>query len=145
MSQFDEEIVCGLYYHLLWSTKDQKACISSSCAQQLYTFICDLALSLECYIIEGQVFADHVELVVKASVDVSLVELITTLKSGSMLWLKNSSPCFVAFEWQRSEFVFTVSTEEVGFITNTAKSFIDKIPQILNQNGCIFSEKEILE
>ncbi|MGZ3732848.1 MAG: transposase [Parachlamydiaceae bacterium] len=81
----DDVAIVEMYYHLLWSTKDQRSPISCSCASQLYSLIYDLALSVKCHVIEGQVFSDHVQLVVKGSSDTSLENLMTNFKLGTVL------------------------------------------------------------
>lgn len=142
----DDEIISEMYYHILWSTKNQSPIISSTLASQLYSIFCDLALSIQSHVIKAEIFQDHVQLVVKGSPNVSFMDLLTTLKSGSLLWIKTHFPEIPDFEWQQSDFGFTVSTEEVGFvIEDTSKSFSDIIPSILIRNGCPFDQKEIFE
>jgi len=142
---FDEnEIVHGMYIHIVWSTRNQMP-VLDSIAQYLYQYICDKALDLECHVIDGRAFNDHVQLIVKFNPHVSIDNLVKTLKDATSMLIRSNIPELKTFEWQQSEFFFTVSSEEAcSIITTKAKPFKNEICNILKQNGLNYKLKEVL-
>lgn len=143
---FDELQVAEMYYHIMWSTKNQNPCIPEPCASQLLSWMGDLALSIECHVIDGKIASDHIQLVVKGCINVSLETLMITLKSGSLLLVKNYFPEIGSFDWQKSDFAFSVSSEDVEFVfIKDTLSFSEMMLSFLDQNDISFDLKEILE
>lgn len=136
--KFDENEIYGeMYLHLLWSTKDQQP-VLSPIAQYLYNYLCEQALSCECNVISGRVFSDHIQLVIKFSPDIILSDLMTTLKVSTALLIRTNFPEMKSFEWQKSDFSFTVGSEEVCSIIDTksdTRPFVEEISILLNNNG----------
>ena len=150
MDEFDENAIhCEMYLHLLWSTKNQQPVIPTSVTQNLYLYIYDLALSQECHLVGGQVFSDHIQLVIKFSPDIAMSDMITTLKVATLLWIRTNIPEMSNFEWQKSDFAFSVSFEEVGALIakiKNSKSFLEEIHSVLDENISIESDlSEVLE
>lgn len=149
MKEFDEdEIYHEMYVHLLWSTAKQQPSIPSSLFPSLYSYMCDSALTHECYVIAGQVFTDHIQLIVKFSPHTPLTDLIKTLKLSSLLWLRTNFPTMKNFEWQGSDFAFSVSSEEVGSLIEkiqNAKAFSEEVLLLLDQNEMQHDLLEVLE
>lgn len=144
----ENEIHHELYIHLLCSTKNQQPVITPSLACFLYRYICEQALSCDCHVIGGQVFSDHFQLVVKFTPEVSVLDLMMTLKTATSLWMRTNYSELKQFEWQKSDFAFSISYEEVGTVIdkiNRAKSFIDEIYPLLE--AMVFTEdlQEVLE
>ena len=148
MTDFDENLIFHeLYLHLLWSTKNQEPLLASV-AKHLYDYMEELALTCESTIVGGRIVNDHVQLVIKFSPETSLGELITTLKVATSLWIRTNFSELKNFEWQQSDFSFTLGTEEIGGIIdsfNHVKSFPDEIPSLLNQNGLEYTLQTVLE
>lgn len=144
--EFDEDAVHSrMYVHLSWSTKNQQP-VLSSIAQYLYHYICELALSHDCHVVDGRVFSDHVQLVVKFSPEISLDNLLTTLKVATALLIRTNFPELKNFEWQKSDFSFSVSHEEVcSTINSNAKSFPEEVCLLLKNNGLEYELHEVLE
>jgi REP element-mobilizing transposase RayT len=99
MKECDEnEIYHEMYLHLLWSTLKQQSLILPSVGRYLYAYMCDLALTHECTIIDGQVCEDHIQLILKISHHSQLDDLIITLKVASSLWMRTNFPTMRDFE-----------------------------------------------
>ncbi len=143
---FDEDEVFGeMYVHIAWSTRDQKPLLSPF-AQYLYQYICDLALTCECHVVDGRVFSDHVQLVVKFSPDISFANLITNFKVATSMLIRTQVAGMKDFEWQKSDFGFTVSSEEAcSTIDHNAKTFSIAVCELLNQNDIQYDLKDVLE
>lgn len=141
----DNAIHSEMYIHLGWSTKNQQP-VLSSIAPYLYHYMCELASSHCCNVVNGQVYSDHVQLVVKFSPDTILSDLMTTLKVASSLLIRTNFPEMKEFEWQKSDFMFSLSAEDVfSIINNNAKPFPEEVCIILNNNGLKFDLQEVLE
>lgn len=94
----------------------------------------------ECDFIGGQVFSDHIQLIVKASPEIALEELITTLKVGTSLWVRTNYPGLKDFEWQKSNFSLSISVEDIGSLLDKIKSAQPFLTAINNLN---LSEDEL--
>ena len=145
---FDEDVIYGgMYIHLAWSTKNQQRLLSSI-DQYLYEYMCDLVLPHQCDVIYGRVFSDHVQLVVNFSPDISLYNLLTNLKVATALLIRTNFPELKDFEWQKSDFGFTVSVDEVGALIERikkAKLFKEEVFSLLDQNEMKYDSVEVLE
>lgn len=147
IKEFDEDAINHeLFVHLLWSTKNQQA-ILAPIAQSLYSYMCDLALSYECNVIDGHVFNDHIQLVVKYTPDIAFGNLLTNIKVGTSLWIRTNFPELRNFEWQQSDFAFSVSWEEACSTIDkiNAKIFSKEVCRLLNHNDLTYDPQDILE
>ena len=144
---FDENVVHHeLYTNLLWSTKNQQP-ILSPIAQPLYHYACEVALSCDCNVVDGNVFNDHIQLIVKFSPETSFSNMITTFKVATSMWIRTYFPEIKNFEWQQSDFAFSVSSEHAccTIDTKTIAKFPEKIRLILDENELEYDPEEILE
>lgn len=148
MKEFDDVITHELYIHLMWSTTSQKALITPSVIPHLYDYVSNLTLNEKCHLIGGSIFCDHIQLVIKFSPDTMLSDLITNLKVGSSLWIRTNFPEIEKFEWQKSDFGFSVHTDKVGSLIEKikkAKSFKEEVFYLLDQNEMKYDSAEVLE
>jgi REP element-mobilizing transposase RayT len=149
MKEFDEdEISHEMYVHLLWSTTSQKLLITPSVVPHLYDYLCDLALSEGCHLMGGSIFRDHIQLVIKFTPNTIFSDLITNLKVASSLWMWTNFPEIEKFEWQKSEFGFTVGVDEVGTLIERikkSKSFKEEVFSLLDQNEMKYDSVEVLD
>lgn len=144
----DDEIYHELYVHLLWSTKNQKNLITPAVIPHLYNYLCNLTLNEDCHLIGGGVFCDHIQMVIKFTPDTSFSDLITNLKVASLLWMRTNFPEIERFEWQESDFGFTVGVDEVGALIERikkAKLFKEEVLSLLDQNEMKYDPVEVLE
>lgn len=143
--KFDEnEIYHEMYIHLLWSTKNQQP-VLSPIAPYVYTYLCDLALSNNCHLVSGKVFSDHVQLIIKFNPDITLSDLLITFKTATSLWISSTFPELKDFEWQISDFSFTVDHENPFVIDTKIKPFSELIEVVLAENGLDYDLRDVLE
>lgn len=148
MKDIEDEIHHELYVHILWSTICQKPLITPSVVPHLYDYMGNLTLNEGCHLIGGSVFSDHLQLVIRFSPDTVLYDLIINLKVASLLWMRTNFPEIENFEWQESDFAFTVSTDEVGALIDKikkAKLFKDEVFVLLDQNEMEYDSVEVLK
>lgn len=137
-----------LIQHIIWSTEGQRAIIDPTTAKRLYHYIGDLVLDNKCTCIAGRVFPDHLQLIIKYTPDTILLDLITDIKVGSALWVTTHCSGMNDFAWQKSDFAFSVSFDEIGNLINQieqSKSFENETACILTLNGVICEPQEIFE
>ena len=144
----EDEIYHEMYVHLLWSTISQKPLITPSVVPHLYDYLCNLTLNEGCHLIGGSVFCDHIQLVIKFTPDTIFSDLVTNLKVASLLWIRTNFPEIERFEWQKSDFGFTVGVDEVGALIERikkAKLFKEEVFSLLDQNEMKYDSVEVLE
>lgn len=148
MDDIDDLIIHELYLHVLWSTKDQQPILLSSYTSRLYQYICDVALSLECHVIGGYIFNDHIQLIIKFTPEISCTDLTTDLKVASTLWIRTNYAELKDFEWQKSYVALTESYERVGETINgikNSKPYREVISCLLDENDLEYDLQEVLE
>lgn len=144
----EDEINHEMYVHLLWSTTGQKPLITPSLVPHLYDYLCNSTLNEGCHLIGGSVLYDHVQLVIKFTPDTVFSDVITNLKVASLLWMRTNFPEIGSFEWQKSDFGFTVGMDEVGALIERikkAKLFKEEVFSLLDQNEMKYDPLEVLE
>lgn len=144
----EDEIHHEMYVHLLWSTISQNPLITPLVVPHLYDCLCDLTLNEGCHLIGGSVFCDHIQLVIKFTPDTIFSDLITNLKVASLLWIRTNFPEIKGFEWQKSDFGFTVGVDEVGALIDRikkAKLFKEEVFSLLDQNEMKYDPIEVIE
>ena len=144
----EDEIYHEMYVHLLWSTISQKPLITPFVVPHLYDYLCNLTLNEGCHLIGGSIFHDHIQLVIKFTPDTVFSDLITNLKVASTLWMRTNFPEIERFEWQKSDFGFSVGVDEVGALIERikkAKLFKEEVFSLLDQNEMKYDSVEVLE
>lgn len=144
----EDEIYHELYARILWSVETQQSLIVPAMAQKIYNYLCDVALKHDSHVIGGKVFQDHVQLIIKFSPHYSFEDLLKNLKVASMLWIRTNFPSMKSFEWQKSDFAFSLGSQDVGSVIekiNNTKSFLDEVHSLLEEHEIQYDRQEILE
>lgn len=137
-----------MYLHVLWSTLNQQTLITDPFIPHLHNYLCHLTLKEGCNLIYGRVFCDHIQLVIKFTPFTILADLITNLKVASLLWMRTNFPGVENFEWQKSDFGFSVGVDEVGVLIESlqkSKPFTEEVFALLDQNEMEYDPVEVLE
>ena len=151
----DEDMIfSAVYLHLIFSTKNQEPLISEDIREEMWGVIREIIRekksAAEC--VGGT--ADHVHLLVSLPVDVSLDELIQSIKNGSADWVREISPEMKNFAWQEGYAGFTVGAENMAktavYIDGQAErhstiSFQDEYRALLIENNIEFDEKDLFD
>lgn len=150
----DDEIHHEMYLHVLWSTKNQQPLISPSWASHLCHFIEGLCDEKKWSVIASCAPIDHIQLLIKFTPDFILSDFLIELKTNTLIWIRTNFRECRDFEWQGSDFAFTISFETVGTLIDKmnnqkdpakAIAFSDLIPIILDENQLEYSMSEVLE
>ena len=97
MNRFDEnEIICELYYHILWSTKGQELLLSPGMFSQINGIVQQIATDNDCSVIALGGTSDHLQLLVKAGPHFVMDAFILDTKvASSMLIIARAIPHFL--------------------------------------------------
>jgi putative transposase len=153
MFEFDSKMHCELYLHSLWSTKGQQPVISPAWSNKLCTFIQNSCNEKYCSVIASCAPVDHIQLLIKFTPEFILSEFLIDIKSSTTIWIRTHFLELKDFEWQESDFSFSVGYDYVGDVIskmndqkNSAKAvaFNKLIPKILDENLMEYSKDEIL-
>jgi len=78
-----------VYVHIVWRTKDRIPYIKAEHEREIYKCITDLVEINNCTYIVGNGTEDHVHLLINLNVNISLSELMKSIKGKSSYELKN--------------------------------------------------------
>ena len=140
----------NLLYHVVFSTKNRQPLITSECETRLYDYIGGTVRKQGGVALAVNGTADHVHLLVKLRPDKSVSDVLRDLKANASGWLHEVFPDLRHFSWQNGYGAFTVSTSQVGRVSeyiSTRKahhrrhSFRDELAALLKANGIEVEEQ----
>ena len=102
-----------IYIHLIFSTKNREAWITSNTRQPLHNYMAGILNNIgsKAYEINGT--ADHVHVLCLHPRTITVADLLRNLKSDSTKWYKSQTQQS-AFAWQAGYGAFSVSHSDVG-------------------------------
>jgi len=112
----------GLYYHLIWSTKNRAGLISETIENKLHAYMAGIVQGNKGTAIQIGGMSDHVHLLVRLNPDQNISDLVKAVKVASSKWLKETSSDFYNSSWQNGFGAFSVSKSQ----TNIVKEYILK-------------------
>ena len=89
----------GLYYHLIFSTKNREPFIKPEWRSQLHGYLIGTVVGLEGRTLGVGGTADHVHLLVELMATHRLADFMRDLKKASSSWVHQTIP-LAAFGWQ---------------------------------------------
>ena len=95
-----------LVYHIVYATKDRRACIDEAIQPELYAVIGNVVRSLDGVPFAVNGMSEHVHLLARLPASRALSEVVRAIKTSSSSWLGNAVP---GFAWQQGYGAFTVS------------------------------------
>ena len=134
----------AMMIHVVFSTRGQEPMITDAIRDLLYSSLSGILESIDCFAVEIGGTPNHVHLLTKMSVDISVDDYLETVKSRSEAWINEQVELAVPFAWQESSVAFSVSRwgaeeliesirkqEEV----HRHKSFQEELVELLKENG----------
>ncbi len=142
-----------LLYHLVFSTKNRRACISEEMAPRLLPYLGGVvrALGGEALAVGGS--PDHVHLLMALPPAVSLSAAARTIKANSSRWARETWP-EVGFGWQAGYAAFTVSHQERGTVLryvreqeehHRVRTFGEELVRLLEAHGVEYDARYLCE
>ncbi len=98
-----------LHYHLIFSTKDRAALLTSECLPRLFAYIGGILRTADASLVAAGGMPDHIHLLVSLGRQVSIAEVLRLLKTNSSRWIHETYPDCRGFAWQSGYGAFSVS------------------------------------
>jgi putative transposase len=139
-----------IHVHLVFSTKDRVADITSDIAPKLRAYLAGVLVKLDCpcAIVGGA--ADHVHLLFNLGRERSIAAVVEKLKTSSSKWIKTQGVPFSKFAWQAGYGAFSVSPSQFDRVANYIArqeehhrviTFLDEFRMLLRRHRTAFDEK----
>ena len=136
--------------HIVFSTKNRAPVIHEDTIATLHAYLAGTArrLDCECYRVGG--VNDHVHLAVKLATTKTAAKLVSEIKTGSSIWMKEQGSR--NFAWQRGYGLFSVSPADLAaliqYIDSQAmhhrkRSFQDEMRAFFEKYRIAFDERYI--
>jgi putative transposase len=135
--------------HIVFSTKDRKSLLSDEIRSNLYPYLSQILMELDCIAYEINGTDNHVHILCEVSRSHSISEIIRNLKTGSTNWLKKTKNR-ENFCWQHGYGIFSVSFSVKAAVANYIKnqtqhhkkfSFEEELKLILEKHEIKYDEK----
>jgi len=94
--------------HLVWATKYRTPFLDTGIRARLFPYISGIVRHSGGHLLAGGGWRDHVHLYVEMPATISLAMLVSTIKSNSMRWIRESFPEAQAAGWQKGYAAFSV-------------------------------------
>jgi REP element-mobilizing transposase RayT len=102
----------GLYYHLIFSTRNRLPQITSDISQRIYDYIGGIIKQNQGVLLAAGGMPDHVHLLTILSKEQSISDALRVIKTNSSNWMHQNFPDR-QFTWQNGFGAFTVSASNV--------------------------------
>jgi len=139
----------GLYYHLIFSTKNREPFIKPEWRSQLHGYLIGTVVGLEGRTLGVGGTADHVHLLVELMATHRLADFMRDLKKASSSWVHQTIP-LAAFGWQDGYAGLTVSASALAtvqrYVENQEehhrhRSFREEVLTLLRRAGVEVDER----
>jgi putative transposase len=98
--------------HIIFSTKNREPLIHDEILANLHAYLAGTVRKLGCECIRAGGVADHVHLAVRLPTTKTAAKVVSEIKTGSSVWMKQQG--VLNFAWQRGYGLFSVSPADLG-------------------------------
>jgi REP element-mobilizing transposase RayT len=139
---------------VVFSTKNREPLISSEWAPRLYSYMGGIFRETGTILLAAGGMPDHVHLLISMSKQVSVADLVRTVKTNSSSWIHKTLANQGGFSWQSGYGAFSVSLsnveEVVRYIENQAehhrtKSYQEEFVAFLKRHNLPYDERYLWE
>ena len=142
-----------IYAHIVFSTKHRQPFLKDTAfRERTHAYLAGITRNLECPpLIVGGV-EDHVHLLCRLGKQISISDLLRTLKRDSSKWIKGEEPRLGDFYWQDGYGAFSISPSHVDELTryiatqeehHRHETFQDEFRRLLEKYGLAWDEKYV--
>lgn len=106
-------------YHIIWCPKYRRKVLVNGIDDRLKCLLIEWQKELNYQIIEQEIMSDHIHLLITTTADVSIPDLVKTLKGRSARILRKEFPKLktqIPNLWTKSKFVATVGSVSLEVI-----------------------------
>jgi len=111
-----------LYYHIAFAVKGRKYLVSESWQDELYQYITGVIRNKNQKLMIVNGMPDHVHLLIGASPNCNLSDLVRDVKSNSSKWINEKNFLSGKFAWQTGFGAFTISHSHIEKIVHYIKN-----------------------
>ena len=104
----------SIYFHYIFSTKNQQKIIKEDLRQRLWAFMGGIARKNDMVALSVGGVEDHVHLLLILPSRISVSRAIQLIKGGSSHWIHTTFPHYKNFKWQEGYGVFSVSRSKIN-------------------------------
>jgi len=127
-----------IYTHIIFSTKNRYPFLKDNeIREELFKYIATILIEKQSFPIIVNGVEDHIHILCNLSKNISLAELVATIKRSSSLWIKTKSSDYSKFYWQTGYAAFSVSES----VKDSTKNYISN--QIEHHKKRTFKEELI--
>ena len=140
----------NLAYHLIFSTKGRAPTIEAAIAAQLHAYMAGIIRSLRGVPLLVGGMPDHVHIRCRLMPDISISDMLRTIKANSAKWLNETKDRSGRFAWQTGYAAFTVSESRVASVLDYVKrqdghhrvrTFQEEFREFLERNKVDYDER----
>jgi len=144
----------GLYYHLVFRTKDRNTLIPTEIFSLLGEYIGGILKNEQGKLLAYGGMPDHVHMLVSLGREHTIADVMKKVKASSSKWIHDKDPMYRAFAWQAGYGAFTVSPSVVPkvkeYIANQKehhkrRTFREELIEFLKNYGVEYDQKWILD
>jgi len=104
----------SIYFHYIFSTKNQQKIIKDDLRERLWAFMGGIARKNDMVALAVGGVDDHVHLFLILPPRISVSKAIQLIKGGSSHWIHTTFPQYREFKWQEGYGVFSVSRSKIN-------------------------------
>jgi REP element-mobilizing transposase RayT len=106
------------YIHIVFSTKHRTHLIDEEIESELHSYLGGICNNLDCQAIKVGGHTNHIHILCMLSKKITLVKLLSELKSYSSKWIKTKGEKYHDFYWQDGYGSFSINPSEVDIVKN---------------------------
>ncbi|MCF0236369.1 MAG: IS200/IS605 family transposase [Bacteroidaceae bacterium] len=140
----------SLLYHIVFSTKERRRTIVESHERELYAYIMGIIHNKGGHLYRIGGMPDHIHIVATISPQVSLSDMVKTIKQQSSRWLKDHEAFPQWEKWEEGYGAFTYAMSDLDTVVNYVRrqkehhqttSFADEFRAFLIEANIPFDDK----
>ncbi len=110
--------LASLNCHVIFSTKNREPLIAAEVASRVYEYLGGICRETGNVLLAAGGIPDHVHLLISMGRQMSVADMIRTLKANSSGWIHRELPTLRGFAWQNGYGAFSVSFSNVPATRN---------------------------
>lgn len=143
-----------ILFHIVFSTKHRDPWITPDVAERLYPYMGGIVRAEKGVLYDMGGIEDHVHMYLRWRPDVTVSDLMRTVKARSSKWIHDTFPKLGTFAWQEGYSVFSVSKSQEEAVKNyisgqaehhKKEDFKSELLRLLLAHGIEFDERYVFE
>jgi len=139
-----------IYLHIIFGTKHWQPMIKSPHDKKLFAYVAGTANSLDCAAISVGGHLNHIHVLCRLAKNITISNLLETLKKRSSKWMKIQDKSLENFFWQKGYAAFSIGENSVervrNYIENQSEhhsrvNYRDEIIRLLEEHDLDYDEQ----